>query len=325
MATGKNIRINNSTPILSQIIADHTVVADYDKIPAYYMAEVKKMWLNVPGESHSYTYRYGLELLEALDGDYAVNAIESGGPEAYTDDYLRSSRTIWTGSAYVDGATGETVWFTWYATPGHAGEYKDYLKAHIQKCHDDGYEISALGFGWCWDMSAVDESDSADPVYGCHWYGMSAGGPDGDKAWGLDDDDYGVTSNRVNIDTYLGAMEDYIAYCTANSIPTKMFFTTGPVDTYTGEVGYQVHLKHERIRAHVLDDSSRILFDYADILCYDNDGTPNTTTWSGHTYPIITTTNLGDAGIGHIGEVGAVRIAKALWWMLARMAGWDGN
>jgi hypothetical protein len=31
-----------------------------------------------------------------------------------------------------------------------------------------------------------------------------------------------------------------------------------------------------------------------------------------------------DSSIGHIGEVGAIRLAKAQWWMLARIAGWDG-
>ena len=31
------------------------------------------------------------------------------------------------------------------------------------------------------------------------------------------------------------------------------------------------------------------------------------------------TTEDGD----HIGEKGAIRLAKALWWMLARIAGWD--
>ncbi len=46
-------------------------------------------------------------------------------------------------------------------------------------------------------------------------------------------------------------------------------------DIYAGEAGYQGYLKNEeRIREYVRADASRILLDYADILCYDNDGTP---------------------------------------------------
>ena len=42
------------TSLLPQIIADHTVVDRYDDIPAYYIAEVKKMLVWFAGESHSY-------------------------------------------------------------------------------------------------------------------------------------------------------------------------------------------------------------------------------------------------------------------------------
>jgi hypothetical protein len=44
----------------SPIIADHTVVDQYDDIPQEYIDKVKEMWLNVPGESHSSGYRKGL-------------------------------------------------------------------------------------------------------------------------------------------------------------------------------------------------------------------------------------------------------------------------
>jgi len=84
-------------------------------------------------------------------------------------------------------------------------------------------------------------------------------------------------------------------------------------------------LKHEAIRSYVRANTSRILFDYADILCYNDDGTTATQTWNGHTYPGITAQNLGDESIGHIGSAGAIRLAKAQWWLLARLAGWDGG
>jgi len=37
----------------------------------------------------------------------------------------------------------------------------------------------------------------------------------------------------------------------------------------------------------------------------------------------ITSKNLGYISIGHIGSAGAIRLAKAMWWMLPRIAGWD--
>nr|HPM03947.1 T9SS type A sorting domain-containing protein [Candidatus Cloacimonadota bacterium] len=92
------------------------------------------------------------------------------------------------------------------------------------------------------------------------------------------------------------------------------------------ETGYEKYLGYKQIRDSVRANSTRILFDYADILCYDDDSeTPNTTTWSGNDYPIITTTNSLPEQTGHISNAGALRLAKAMWWMLSRIAGWDGS
>jgi hypothetical protein len=129
----------------------------------------------------------------------------------------------------------------------------------------------------------------------------------------------------INNSDYLSATQEYIDYCTANNISTKVFFTTGPVDDgYTAEEGYYKSLDYEATRNYVEANPNRILFDYADILSYDDDGTPSTRTWDGKVYPYITATNLGSGNVGHIGTAGAIRLAKAEWWMLARMAGWDG-
>ena len=99
--------------------------------------------------------------------------------------------------------------------------------------------------------------------------------------------------------------------------------------------GYQRYLKHEAIRQYV-EDNDGILFDYADILCWNDSGEQYTTTWTDpsdvlHTFQIGhpdntvggTGYNDGEGGC-HIEEEGCLRLAKAMWWMLARIAGWQG-
>lgn len=305
----------------NHIIADHTIVDKYEYIPQSYIDEVKKMWINIPGESHSEAYRRGLELLETLDSKFAVNATESGTPEASTDQHLRISRATRNQYSNWSYGYGESDWYT-----NEDGITQ--TKNHIEYCETHDLHISAIGFGWCWDMTWLNApGGTEDPVYHVRWAGSSVDGPDGNKIWGLDAGDYSLTGNHVCMDTYLNATQQYIDFCTDNSYTTKVIFTTGPVDGHESgnENGYQRHIKHEYIRNYVKDDTSRILFDYADILCYDDDGSSKTATWNTNVYPVITLTNKGDGTIGHIGSAGAVRLAKAIWWMLARIAGWDGE
>ena len=301
-----------------QVVADHTVVDRFDNIPLYYIDEVKKMWLTVPGESHSEAYRVGLTLLESVNSSFQVNVTESGTPEGYTDQHLRASRAMYVGGWLYN--YGEEEWFTNSTGIG-------YTRGSIDYCNTHNLEMSAIGFGWCWDDTYDDPSATADPVFGCRWYGGSMGGPEGPRSWGLDAGDFAITGNSVCMDTYLSVTQGYSDYCKSKGYKTKVFFTTGPVDTYytPGEAGYQGSIKHQYIREYVKKDPGRILFDYADILCWDDDGKQTTATWNGHTFPIITATNLGDASIGHISSAGSIRLAKAMWWMLARIAGWDGG
>jgi len=310
-----------------QIIADHTVVDKYDAIPQQYIDEVKKMWLVIAGESHSYAYMSGLLSLESVSPAYAVNVmLESGTPEAYTTQHLRASRATWGDLNSSSGwiySYGEEDWWTNSTAVSRT-------KAGLLYCHQTGPKLSAIGFGWCWDPQAGNPSSTADPVYGVRWYGWSVGSPEGpDRGWGLDNGDNSITGNSVNMDTYLNATQEYINYCQTNNIATKVFFTTGPVDR--ADIGtsvegmYNAYLKYEHIRNYVKANQSRILFDYADILSYNASGVRSTLTWNGHTFPTIHPDNIGGTATGHIGSVGALRLAKAMWWMLARIAGWDGN
>jgi len=307
-----------------QIIANHNIVDKYELIPDFYINEVKKMWLSYAGESHAGAIRSGLNILESENNKYQVNITSAGTPEAYTDAWLRASSAMWgdwdtpTGWQYWIGE--EDIWTSTSAT--------NQVKTSLLYCKNNDITVSAFGFGWCWDASWGSPSNGTDPVTGNHWWGETINGPDGAIRWGLDNDDNVVTGNGLNMDSYLDAIDGFINFCSVNNISTTIFYTTGPVDglegTSTDENLYQTYLKWEYIRNHVIKNSSRVLFDYADILCYDNDGTPTTRSWNGITFPAITSTNAGEYTNGHISDYGALRLAKAMWWMLARIAGWDG-
>lgn len=322
------IFMQSSLSSFSQIIADHTVVDSYDDIPQQYLDAVKKMLVDIAGESHSLGYRLGMSLLEAYNSRYQVTTYDESIPGS-SSSYLRLGR---------HGTVGEAEFFT---SDAAVNTYK----SHITSQNTSGNPYSVIGFGWCWDMTwQNDPGGVIDPVHKVRWAGSSVGGPKGNLRWGLDTGDQSLTSNSVCMDTYLNAVEQYMQHCSSNGYATKVVFTTGPVDDGYGimsgtENGFQRELKHDYIRSHVRVNSTRILFDYADILCWSNNGVEYITNWNdggtnrphANIHPdnmkdydgawnMISHTEDGD----HIGEVGALRLAKAMWWMLARIAGWDG-
>ena len=238
-----------TTNVYSQgFVIDHTSVDLYDRIPEAYITEVKKMWLNMPGESHSRGYRIGVILLAGLEPKYAAVTTDAAPPTPYGEAALRVNGLVRNNYNNWDSGAGEEEWYT--NASGIA-----YIKNHLTYSNTHNLEIAAIGFGWCWDMTWHNSpGGTVDPIYGVRWAGSSVGGPEEDLRWGLDDDDFVLTGNSISMDTNLTATQGYQNYCTANGYATKVVFTTGPVDGYTGESGYQRHLKHEHIRNYVAAD-----------------------------------------------------------------------
>ena len=295
----------------AQIIADHTVVDKYDQIPQQYIDAVKTMLVDIAGESHSAAYRDGMELLEALDANYQVTTYNGTLP-APSSAYVRLGR---------HGTVGEADFYT-------STSAIEAYKTHITNQNETSNPYDVMGFGWCWDMDRNGSGGTIDPEYDVRWSGSSVGGPDGDIEWGLDAGDVSLTGNSVTMDTYLDAVEQYNQLCADSGYSTKIVFTTGPVDMYGGtEEGFQREIKHDYIRDYVAADETRILFDYADILCWNDDGEYYTSTWDDggedRAHANIHPDNLEGGYTAHIGNVGALRLAKAMWWMLARIAGWE--
>ncbi len=284
------------------IIIDHTALEQFDQIPDYWINEVKKMYLYYPGESHSSGMLSGLRLVEQQDSRFHVS-ISRTDLEADTDEYLR----------VFNNQVGEQN--SWTNQPA-INNLNTYLQTN---------DFEVFVFGWCWDMIGGDVQGGVDPVFNTRWAGWSEGGPDGNLSWGLDAEDSALTGNSVSLQNYLDAWD----YYEQNNPDMAIVYSTGPVD-YVGEMGYQRYLKHEGIRDWVNNDQDRILFDYGDILTYNNAGEQASSIWDGHTYPSEHPENDGDVdpfgyGKGHLGEEGYLKIGKAMWVLLARISGWDGT
>jgi len=77
-----------------------------------------------------------------------VNVTESGTPEAYTTSYLRASRATWGDYSNSSGwiySYGEEDWFTNSMAIART-------KAGLLYTKNTGPTLSAIGFGWCYDM-----------------------------------------------------------------------------------------------------------------------------------------------------------------------------
>ena len=122
----------------------------------------------------------------------------------------------------------------------------------------------------------------------------------------------------------------------------KFVYMTGHLDG-TGLTG-NLHLRNEQIR-NFCKSNDKILFDFADIECYNpdgvyfgdkkpndacdydknNDGTPEANWAIEWQNTHIQGTDYYSCSSAHSQPVNANQKAYAAWWLWARLAGWDGN
>ena len=316
------------------MVINHESVDLIDEIPQEYVDIIKTKLFNSLGQSHNAGLYLGLERLAEMQGyqRFAVQATFQDDMYSPTNQNLRATpaRIRAIGSTSHRRDTGEEHFWVDSNPYDLQNEAYDLITEHLSYQSNSGNPAHYMGLGWCYEMTKNnDPGGEEDDVYDVRWAGRSFD-LDGDNGrWGLDEEDSQYLGNPVNMDMYLDAIESYIQYAQDEGLETKVFFSTGPVDgsTNKGENGYQRSIKNQYIRDFI-DNSGEdyCLFDYADILTYGNNGNQNTEGWNGNTYPYIHddyNEAYGEDTIAHINMDGCVKLAKALWVMMAKLEGWN--
>jgi hypothetical protein len=234
-----------------EIIADHTIVADFESIPASVIEQIKT----------NYNIFYG----HTSHGSQIVTGMDMIRSENSLYDYNNGTGTL-TLSEYGDdlGAEGDTTW----------------VPITRQALNEPGNSINLVIWSWCGGVSSTSEE------------GMNI---------------YLNAINQLEID-----------------YPNVIFiYMTGHLDG-SGPTG-NLYLRNNQIRNYCRTNG-KVLFDFADIESYAPDGTyyPDESdacnwcsTWcASHTCPPC-----GDCAHSHC--FNCYLKGKALWWMMAKIDGWN--
>ncbi len=286
-------------------VADHRAVREFGEIPGHWIEKVKqdRMLVQYVGESHSVQLHRGIETLAGMDPNYTVQ-INSNLNILTGTDVLRVLRSQHEGGNWGSGwsPVGEEDY--WANETARLLTEDSALQAISQ-----GEPISVSIFAWCWDIIKPGA---------CY---------DENNVW--------VTFNDERRDAYLHAIARFNNNPNINR--TIFVYHTAVTDDdyfnpvgYIGPDGWRVTRYNNDIRVAAIANDG-VLFDQADIENWNVDNTEQRVEYwddgeavrelylKHHDYD----PNDGD-DYGHANSALGLRKAKALWWLLARVAGWDG-
>lgn len=274
------------------LTVDHTSIKRFDSIPARWLDSVKTMVIQIVGQSHGRQIPKGLELLEAQNAKYSVQI-------GTNPNQLTEAKALTVIRSYGNGSSWSSVVSVGDERYWSIENGRQRTETTAQQAISEKRPLRISLWCWCWDICS--------PNY-CH-----------NEAGDL------MTFNDERCAAYVGAIQRF----NKKIIATKFIYHTSVTDTRVNENGWRVTSYNDSIRAAAAKNNG-ILFDQADI---ENWNATNTQrrfdTWEGHTLYLRHPDYEETVGVayadGHTNEALCIRKAKGLWYLLARIAGWDGG
>lgn len=318
------------TPPPGLIWIDHNSIDDFDRIPEQYLRAASSIPMVFSDRSVGQNINEGLDCLAAGPANIPNNAYDA--PNSCRRDYDDSTSAPWdttsyTQADYQSGRVPERLRFdpdpilynrSNWKFEFRTGEWEELLENFVTNIVPAYVNTTAvLSFQYSYLNIGIGET-IADP----------------DRGFFVDLPSNYYGSNRTRWD--ISDMEALEA-----QYPSKVFiyWTT----SLARSIGTVEGMNFNNQMRQYVADNGKILFDVADILshddkgqpCYDNrDGvqycTPSGNCENhpndGQNLPAICQLYTTETDGGHLGSVsaGKIRVAKAFWVLMARIAGWDG-
>lgn len=318
----QNPTVNPTPPPGSPMVVDRNSVALFERIPDQYLAAARALRMVYVDASVGQNINEGLECLTASSWAQA--------PAACRRDYTGAVGGVWKTFTQTDLQNGlvpariqfnpdpvkynRSNW-TYVAMPSLWDSLISGFVQQIIPTYVNQKDVLAPKFNY---LHVGPDSLIAHPVEGFF----------------VDQPHFGFYPNRERWDiSDIQALEA--------QYPNKVFFyMTASLSRNTGS---NVSTSfNEQMRAYAAANN-KYLFDIADILSHDDQGRPcfdnrdgvqycgtngcENFPDDGHNYPAICQDYTTETEGGHLGSVsaGKIRLAKAYWVLMARIAGWTGN
>ena len=314
------------SPVTYALVVNHKAVLEFDQIPDYWLEKAKELTIHFGHTSHGSQILSGLVFLGDRDPKYRVNIQSEENAQVNichnrqdnaVEPSVRKITSVASGNGSTLRITEEGSWPCGYWSTPDAIEGTDQLLDY----NGGMYDVS--GWSWCGQVSSCPSYLNCDEVPG--------------------------ERHQQFIDDYLNEMSSF----ETKHPDVSFFYMTGHSVGCSPEncPAYErIHDNNDRIREYAINND-KVLFDFADIESWDLNGNyhPNTsescewcTNWCDAPFnsfdiecqyksslPRNSNYGCGDVDscrsiCAHSHGINCVIKGKAFWWMLARLAGWEG-